>query len=110
MRAHHKINVVGGKTNAGEALEIRRLQAVKKLVCWKALVVPNAAIDQDRMSARAQHPAMIAVDHVTGMLIKVLRDQPVRLPSQRIFRKTWQEAWWEEWPAYLLDTVDAEPA
>src|SRR5258708_39883749 len=66
MRAHHKINVVGGKTNAGEALEIRRLQAVKKLVCWKALVVPNAAIDQDRMSARAQHPAMIAVDHVTA--------------------------------------------
>src|SRR5580704_11936441 len=51
MRAHHKINVIGGKTDAGEALEIRRLQTVKNLVCWKVLVVPNAAIDQDRMSA-----------------------------------------------------------
>jgi hypothetical protein len=53
---------------------------------------------------------MVAVDQVTGMLIEVLRDQPVRLPDQRIFRKAWQEARREEGPTHLLNTVDLELA
>ena len=53
---------------------------------------------------------MIAVDQVARLRIEMLRDQPVRLPGQRVSRKAGQEARWEEGPANLLDTVDAELA
>jgi hypothetical protein len=77
MRAHHHVDLVGLDAGCLQPFEIVRLHEVPFRAMGTRLVIADAGIDQDRLAADLQQPAVHAEFQEGRRLVIVRRHEPV---------------------------------
>ena len=84
MRAQHVVDVIGGQSDVGQALQVTRIKPVALDQAWTRLVIPQAGVDQDIVPADPQEPAVDRHGEVAAFRVIMRGAQPVLVRLYRV--------------------------